>query len=200
MSAGERREGSVFGNPGPIASDHRLTDVGGITQRRGATRPAPGTPVATAPAVAHGILGAGAGVAGRIIGVAAFRNDQGGNRSRGKDFGCSLRRRWRGRWQGGAGGSTSCPRLGGGAMPAASRTAVAAATGLGGGIGAGTGLAAGVAGASASAILPAGSGTGADCVSPYPRSTPPKMMIAQRRIDPPIAAKLPATRGRHQAA
>jgi hypothetical protein len=73
-----------------------------------------------------------------------------------------------------------------GALPGGSRAAVAAATGLGGGIGAWTGLAAGIAGTSASAVRVAGAGTGTDCVSPYPSSTPPaKMMIAQRRIDPP---------------
>src|SRR5262245_60110364 len=77
------------------------------------------------------------------------------------------------------------PRLGWGAMPDGSRAAVAAAGGPGEAIGAWTGLAAGVAGTSASAVRVAGAG--ADCVSPYPSSTPPpKMMIAQRRIDPPI--------------
>ena len=85
---------------------------------------------------------------------------------------------------------------GGGALAGGSRAAVAATGGPGEAIGAWTGLAAGRAGTSASATLPAGAGTGADCVSPYPSGTPPpKMMIAQRRLDPPIAANLPATRG-----
>lgn len=59
--AGQAQSRTSVRQPSPIVSDNRLTDIGRITQRRGPAGPAVGATLATTPAVAHGIIRAGAG-------------------------------------------------------------------------------------------------------------------------------------------